>query len=51
MVVGIIVVVLAVIGSNLLLLRDSANTKFGSKLTDANRKQAPESDTDEEPKH
>lgn len=37
-IIGIIVLVLGMILSNILLLKHSAGNKFGSSLTDANRK-------------
>ncbi len=36
-VIGIIVLVMAVIVSNIMLLKKSANSKFSSSLTDANK--------------
>lgn len=45
-VIGIIVLVLAVIISNIMLLKKSANSPFSSKLTDANK--AKDSDDDDE---
>ncbi|MCV2883773.1 DUF2897 family protein [Aestuariibacter sp. AA17] len=37
-IVGIIVLVLGIIVSNIMLIKRSANTKFGSKITEANKK-------------
>lgn len=38
-IIGIIVLVLGVIISNIMLVKHSANTKFGSSLTEANKQQ------------
>lgn len=45
-IVGIIVLVLAIIASNLLLLKHSANSKFSSHLSEANKRKG--FDDDEE---
>lgn len=44
-IVGIIALVLGIIISNIMLVKHSANTKFGSSLTEANR-QKQEKDKD-----
>ncbi len=46
-VVAIIVVVLAIIASNILLLKRSANSKFSSHLSEANKRKGFEDDEDD----